>query len=256
MLKKEIRDELIKIGKDKALERLRTKNSFINLEFNRICNRLCKDNIDSIDENALNTYLKDLMYYDSTYFKDLLLNLGRQYKLACMNHLMMIYNTSNVEPYKCESLMKMLINEYTKRAKKIISRPVLDIYYKIHSDDLLDDSDLNKFLKLVNTIIPEVLESLYMNIESLIKKRNSGCHPAEAFYSYYVPNISFMTMSILELEFEYMVGGHDQPYTDEVSEMMYLTELIVWALADPYNDPLELYFNKDIKEVNYVNESF
>lgn len=255
MLKKEIREELIKIGKDKALERLRTKNSFINLEFNRICNRLCKDSINSIDDNALNTYLKDLMYYDSTYFKDLLLNLGRQYKLACLHHLMLLYNTLDTEINKRESMMKMLINEYTERAKKIISRPVLDIYYKIQSDETLDDVDLNKFLKLVNKIIPEILETLYMNIEALIKRQNSGYHPGEAFYSYYIPNITFMTMSILELEFEYIVG-QDEPHTKNEHEMLYITELIVWALSNPYDDPLELYFNKDIKEVNYVNESF
>ena len=64
-----------------------------------------------------------------------------------MHHLTLLHNTLDADMNKCESVMQILIKEYTERVKKIISRPVLDIYYKIQSDEKLDDMDLNKFLK-------------------------------------------------------------------------------------------------------------
>ena len=182
----------------------------------------------------VNKYVGELMYYQTVYYEQLLVNLGMEFKLRIyqlykMNHLDVIKNT---------------IHEFTERCKFLLSIPILDLYYNdIYMADPNDDQR-HLMISVIKNFIPELFECISSTVNMLIlnETQTSSLNNLNYMYhAYYLPILEGNIYQLID-NVRAMYFGDDRPMSDADDDVLAMLENIGYTIGSPKMDPLISFY--------------
>lgn len=234
--REEVREQLRKNQAKKNIESLNNSaTGFAINQFYQVNRDIQKKAIENISDGKFDEYIVSLMSYDCMYYEQLLVNIGKEFKLSAYGILM--NDVDNTEA------IAQLIYITKKRIDVLMSKPVLNLYHQeVNGSDIEKDS-MKLILSVIAVAIEETLNAIVECIRHILtsSKVMDKESIATEYESFYLGGLQFILSEIIEIAFDYK---KDEPWYEGEMDSYTMCENIVFCIGSPVNDPLRIYFQE------------
>ena len=243
--KMEIMDKLEELQIEHILAELQNpQSSFMQDRFYKINRDILNKSKEEAMDDTFNLYMESLIEYSESYYEQLLVNIGKDYKLLAYDVIKRNYDN----PYP---IMEQIIADTRVKIDVLMSKPILSLYHDTIDSGKLDDTPYKILIMILKNTIASLLEGIYELIKVLIKSGNS----IEAYNRYTNDLYWMLNIGLLEGIFGMDIEcGHTyidmvaSKYPDiseeDIKDYYNLINNILFCIGSPGNDPLVIYYNK------------
>lgn len=243
MLEKDtLRKELEEKNKEKLLNDLRNMDDTYNNLFYKVDHKIRKEILEE-DDKKVKEYIGELMYHQSEFYEQLLVNLGIEFKLRAYQLHKNDYALNRAESNSGETILK----EFEQRVNFIMANPFLDLYYRLEFGDEVDmDKDFSKLvMKVVQRYIKELLKMVFYNVRGIVQRdiihKDNKDTLSFIYHGYYLQYMDYTITQLLDEVFS-VIRDKDEPWSDEESNVYDLLLNLGYCFCSPKSDPLKAYY--------------
>ena len=243
MLEKDtLRKELEEKTSERLLNDLRNMDDTYNNLFYKVDHKIRKEILEE-DDKKVKEYIGELMYHQSEFYEQLLVNLGIEFKLRAYQLHKNDYALNNAESNTGETILK----EFEQRVNFIMANPFLDLYYRLEFGDEVDkDIDLSKLvMKVVQRYIKELLKMVFYNVRGMIQRdviyKDNKDTLSFVYHGYYLQYMDYTITQLLDEVFS-VIRDNDEPWNEEESNVYDLLLNLGYCFCSPKSDPLKAYY--------------
>lgn len=244
MLEKDIlRKELEEKNKEKLLNDLRNMDDTYNNLFYKVDHKIRKEILEE-DDKKVKEYIGELMYHQSEFYEQLLVNLGIEFKLRAYQLHKNDYALNRAESNSGETILK----EFEQRVNFIMANPFLDLYYRLEFGDELEDEnkEFSKLvMKVVQRYIKELLKMVFFNVRGMVQRdvvyKDNKDTLSFVYHGYYLQYMDYTITQLLDEVFS-VIRDKDEPWSDEESNVYDLLLNLGYCFCSPKSDPLKAYY--------------
>ena len=240
-----IRKRLDEINYEKMNNTLSKSNPIYDSIFYKIDNKLKHRILDQATKEYMNKYIGELLYYESTYYEQLIVNLGIEFKLR--SYQLSYCDRLLKEKYLDDIVgMSSLLEEFENRVSFVLSRPLLDIYDGIYFEEKTLTNNYPLYISLIKNYINELLKMMFGTIRDMVFKdrvdKDSKDTLSFIYHSYYLENQQFQMDLILDEIWTVVHTQDDSPWTREEEAVYDFMRHLGNCLVSPASDPLRAYY--------------
>ena len=243
MTKDTLRERLNETNEKHFMENLRNMDDTFNNLFYKVNRKISKEILEEDDIKA-KEYVGELLYHQSEFYEQLLVNLGIEFKLRAYQLHKNDYSIGKSET----DIGNTILNEFEQRVSFVMSNPFLDLYYRLEYGEE-EDSSREGFSKLVMKVvkryIKEILKMVFYDVRGMVRRemvdKDNRDTLAFVYHGYYLQYMDSAIIDILEEVFE-AIKEKDQPYTEEEENIYDLLSNLAYCLCSPKSDPLKVYY--------------
>ena len=235
MLEKDtLRKELDEKNKEKLLNDLRNMDDTYNI----------RKEILEEDDKKVKEYIGELMYHQSEFYEQLLVNLGIEFKLRAYQIHKNDYALNRAESNNGETILK----EFEQRVNFIMANPFLDLYYRLEFGDEVDmDKDFSKLvMKVVQRYIKELLKMVFFNVRGMVQRdiiyKDNRDTLSFVYHGYYLQYMDYTINQLLDELFFVIIRDKDEPWNEEEINIYDLLLNLGYCFCSPKSDPLKAYY--------------
>ena len=245
MLEKDtLRKELEEKNKEKLLNDLRNMDDTYNNLFYKVDHKIRKEILEE-DDKKVKEYIGELMYHQSEFYEQLLVNLGIEFKLRAYQIHKNDYALNRAESNNGETILK----EFEQRVNFIMANPFLDLYYRLEFGDELEDEnrEFSKLvMKVVQRYIKELLKMVFFNVRGMVQRdiiyKDNRDTLSFVYHGYYLQYMDYTITQLLDELFFVIIRDKDEPWSDEESNVYDLLLNLGYCFCSPKSDPLKAYY--------------
>ena len=241
MTKDTLRERLNETNEKKLMENLKNMDDTFNNLFYKVNRKISKEILEEDDSKA-KEYVGELLYHQSEFYEQLLVNLGIEFKLRAYQLHKNDYSIINSET----DIGNTILNEFEQRVSFVMSNPFLDLYYRLEYGEEDSREGFSKLvMKVVKRYIKEILKMVFYDVRGMVRRemvdKDNRDTLAFVYHGYYLQHMDSSIINILEDVFE-AIKEHDQPYTEEEENIYDLLSNLAYCLCSPKSDPLKVYY--------------
>lgn len=243
MLEKDtLRKELEEKTSERLLNDLKNMDNTYNNLFYKVDHKIRKEILEE-DDKKVKEYIGELMYHQSEFYEQLLVNLGIEFKLRAYQLHKNDYALNNAESNDGETILK----EFEQRVNFIMANPFLDLYYRLEFGDKAEtDVDFSKLvMKVVQRYIKELLKMVFYNVRGMVQRdviyKDNKDTLSFVYHGYYLQYMDYTITQLLDEVFS-VIRNNDEPWNDEESNIYDLLLNLGYCFCSPKSDPLKAYY--------------
>lgn len=244
MLEKDtLRKKLDEKNKEKLLNDLRNMDDTYNNLFYKVDHKIRKEILEE-DDKKVKEYIGELMYHQSEFYEQLLVNLGIEFKLRAYQIHKNDYALNRAESNSGETILK----EFEQRVNFIMANPFLDLYYRLEFGDEVDmDKDFSKLvMKVVQRYIKELLKMVFYNVRGMVQRdiiyKDNRDTLSFVYHGYYLQYMDYTITQLLDELFFVIIRDKDEPWNEEEINIYDLLLNLGYCFCSPKSDPLKAYY--------------
>ena len=240
-----LRKRLDEINYEKINNALSNSNPIFDSIFYKVDDKLKNRILDQANKEYMNKYIGELLYYESTYYEQLIVNLGIEFKLR--SYQLSYCDRLLKEKYLEDIIgMKSLIEEFENRISFVLSRPLLDIYDGIYFGEKTLSNNYPLYISLIKNYINELLKMMFGTIRDMVFRERVDNDTRDTlsfiYHSYYLESQQFQMDLILDEVWNAVHVQDDSPWTEEEEAVYDFMRHLGNCLVSPASDPLKAYY--------------
>ena len=244
--KAEIKNQLMIQTENKFNEALSVNNFAIDRIFYKVDNTLRTKVISEANSVVVHKYIGELLYYQSSYYEQLLVNLGIEFKLRCytLHTQDRLLNVCNID----EAIgQRLLIEEFHERIKFALATPLIDMYYNItYGDEETTENARNMIMSISKNFINVLLTTIFWNVREMVYRERITKETKNTlsfiYHSFYLENLEYQMINNLDEVFSVIHNQDDGPWSEEEMNVYDFLLNLGYCFASPKTDPLKAFY--------------
>ena len=244
--KQSIRNQLI-VQEEQRIENNLSGNSLaMDRIFYKVDDTLRTKVLSEANSAVIQKYIGELLYYQSSYYEQLLVNLGMEFKLRCyaLHSQDRLLNVCNIDEVMGQ---RLLVDEFHERIKFAMATPLIELYYNTtYGDEESTENARNMIISISKNFIVALLNTIFWNVRELVyrEKVNKEAKDTLSFiyHSFYLENLEFQMINNLDEVFSVIHTRDDGPWSEEEVNVYDFLMNLGYCVASPKTDPLKAIY--------------